>query len=61
MARREATQPKKSMGRAIIKKGIHGSKTHEQKQLAQQKNLSDYGRFYGVMVSNLDAESKDSS
>ena len=37
MDRREATQPKKSMERANIKKKfIHGNETYELKQLAQQ-------------------------
>ena len=36
-------------------------KTQQQKPLPQHRHLLDHSRFYGVMVSNMDDESKDSS
>ena len=39
----------------------HDHKTRQQKRLTQHRQLLDHTRFYGVMVCNLDAESKDSS
>ena len=36
----------------------HDHKTRQQKRLTQHRQLLDHTRFYGVMVCNLDAESK---
>ena len=36
-------------------------RTHQQRQLTKRKHLLDYSRFYGVVVSTLDSESKDPS
>ena len=61
MAKKETTQQKKSRNRAVNKIFSHDHKTQQQKRLTQLRHLLDQTRFYGVMVSNLDAESKNSS
>ena len=45
----------------LSKKVIHGNKTHEQKQLAQQKNASDHSRFYDQNISTVNLEFEDSN
>ena len=35
------------------------TKAHQQKQLMQRQHLLDWSRFYGVVVSNLESESKE--
>ena len=45
----------------LSKKVTHGNKTHEQKQLAQQKNVSDHSRFYDQNISTVDLETEDSN
>ena len=44
----------------LFRKVIHGNKTHEQKQLAQQKNVSDHSRFYDQNISTVNLETDDS-
>ena len=46
--------------RALNEKHSYDHKTKQQNPLTEQKNLLGHNRYYGVMVSNLDAESKDS-
>ena len=43
----------------LSKKVIQGNKTHEQKQLAQQKNASDHSRFYDQNISTVNLETED--
>ena len=45
----------------LSEKVIHGNKTHEQKQLAQQKHLSDQSRFYDQNISTVNPETEDSN
>ena len=45
----------------LSKKVIHANKTHEQKQLAQQKNVSDHSRFYDQNISTVNLETNDSN
>ena len=59
--RRKPVNEKKLGKRAVNKIVSHGHKTQQQKRLTQQGHILDHTRFYGVMVSNLDAESNDSS
>ena len=60
LAKREATQPKKKWKmRALNEKHSYDHKTKQQNPLTEQKNLLGHNRYYGVMVSNLDAEPKD--
>ena len=62
MAEREDTQPKRSLERAIIKeKAIHGNKTLKQKQLAQEKHLSDHSKFFDQNISTVNPETEDSN
>ena len=58
---KETTQQKKSRKRAVNKIVSHDHKTQQQNRLRQHGQLLDQTRFYGVMVSNMDAESKNSS
>ena len=44
----------------LSKKVIHGKKTHEQKQRAQQKNVSDHSRLYDQNISTVNLETEDS-
>ena len=39
----------------------HDDKIQQQKPLPQHRHLLDHSRLYGVMVSDMDAESKGSS
>ena len=53
---------KKKITKRVVNKIVsQDHKTKKQKRLTQHKQLLDHTRFYGVTVSNLDAESKDSS
>ena len=61
LAKKETTQQNKSRKRAVNRIVSHDHKTQQQKQLPQHRHLLDNSRLYCVMVSNLDAESKDSS
>ena len=45
----------------LSKKVIHGNKTYELKQLAQQKHLSDHSRFYDQIISTVNLETEDSN
>ena len=45
----------------ISKKVIHGNKTYELKQRAQQKHLSDHSRFYDQNISTVNLETEDSN
>ena len=45
----------------ISKKVIHGNKTYELKQRAQQKQLSDHSRFYDQNFSTVNLETEDSN
>ena len=45
----------------LSKKVIHGIKTYELKQLAQQKHLSDHSRFYDQNISTVNLETEDSN
>ena len=45
----------------VNKKVSYDHKTKQQNPLTQHKHLLGHNRYYGVMVSNLDAESKNSS
>ena len=60
MAKKETTQQKKSRNRAVNKIVSHDHKAQQQRPLPQHRHLSGHSRFNGVMVSNLDGESKDS-
>ena len=44
---------------AVNKKDSYDHKTKQQNPLTQHKHLLGHNRYYGEMVSNLDAESKD--
>ena len=61
--RQEGNQStKKNQARKqLIKKVNQNHKTQKQKRFTQHKHLWGHKRRYGVMVSNLDAESKDAS
>ena len=45
----------------ISKKVIHGNKTYELKQWAQQKHLSDHSRFYDQNISTVNLETEVSN
>ena len=59
LAEKETTRRKKIRKGAVNKIVSHDHKTQQQKRLTLYRHLLDHSRFYGVMVSNLDAESKD--
>ena len=59
--RRKPLNQKKQWREQLSKKVTHGNKTHGQKQLAQQKNVSDHSRFYDQNISNVNLETDDSN
>ena len=59
--RGKSLDQKNQLREQISKKVTHGNKTHEQKQLAQQKNVSDHSRFYDQNNSTVDLETEDSN
>ena len=61
LAKKDTTQRKKIRKRVVNKTASQDHKTKKQKRLTQDKHLLDHTKFYGVMVSNLDADSNDSS
>ena len=61
MVKKETNQWKKNKEESSQKIVSHDHKTQQQKPLPQYRHLLDHSRFYGVMVSNLAAETKNSS
>ena len=55
---REKPLNQKTHRREQLSKVIYGNKTHEQKQLTQQKHLSDHRRFYDQNISTVNLKLK---
>ena len=65
MTNKKATQRKRNNEETNLQANVNHdkqmTKAHQQKQLTQREHLLDWSRFYGVVVSTLQFETKNPS